>query len=156
MAIVAKNPEPRRRVLAALAWLPTLVCSGWSRLTRAARPDAAFAATNLDAAIKAIYGDQRLQADPRVTITIANFVDNGSIVPIEVAVAAPKVRAVAILAADNPVPLLSRYEFGAGTEAFIATRIKLARSTRVVAIAETEIGLLLAEHQVGVGKGGCQ
>ena len=156
VAIVATDPEPRRRVLATLALLPALVYGVWSRLARAARPAAAFAASDLDEAIKAMYGDQRLQADPRVAIAIANFVDNGAIVPIEVAITSPEVRAVTLLAADNPVPLLCRFEFGEGTLAFIATRIKLAKSTRVVAIAETGAGLLFAEHDVGVGKGGCQ
>lgn len=145
----------RRRLLQVIAAIPVFVAGAWPRRALAERPAAAFAAGNLAAAIQELYGDQPAQPDPRVSITVAGFVDNGAVVPIEVAVAAVAVRAIALFAADNPVPLLGRFEFGEHVEAFIGTRIKLAKSTRVVAIAETTAGLLVGERQVGVGKGGC-
>lgn len=152
------NPRQRirRRLLAAIGLFPGLVITLWPRLSRAVRPETAFSTPGVMAAIAALYGDQPLLPDDRVTITLANFVDNGAVVPIEVLVAAPEVRSLAIFAADNPVPLVARFEFGTGIEPFVGTRIKLARSTRVVAIAETAAGLLLGEREVGVGKGGCQ
>lgn len=156
LASPARPSSIRRRLLRAIVAIPALIAGGWSRLSRAERPAAAFAASNLDAAIKGLYGEQLTQADSRVSITVASFVDNGAVVPIEVAVSIIEVRAIALFAADNPVPLLGRFEFGERSEGFIGTRIKLAKSTRVIAIAETAAGLLIGERQVGVGKGGCQ
>jgi sulfur-oxidizing protein SoxY len=146
----------RRQLLAAIGLLPGLATFLWPRLARAARPKTAFSTPEIAAAITALYGDQPLLPDDRVAITLANFVDNGAVVPIEIQITAPGVRTLALFAADNPVPLVARFEFGAGTEPFVGTRIKLASSTRVIAIAETAAGLLVGEREIGVGKGGCQ
>lgn len=80
----------------------------------------------------------RLQMEP--------LVDNGHSVPVELALdAAPPAR-VTLFSERNPVALLAQFSFGplAG-RVEVSTRIRLATSQRVVAVAELPDGAVAVE-----------
>jgi sulfur-oxidizing protein SoxY len=82
----------------------------------------------------------------RVTLDIASLVENGNVVPLTVTVdspmtAAEHVTALAIFNERNPERDVARFELGprAG-RARVATRIRLATSQRLVAVAQMNDG----------------
>ena len=81
--------------------------------------------------------------------------ENGNTVPISVD--APGAVAITVLAAGNPTPGVAKFNFGAGSGAqTCSTRIRLAGTQDVIAVAEMADGSFSAAHQtVKVTIGGC-
>lgn len=126
---------PRRRLLAAGAAVPLALW--W-------RPAAADAA-ELEAAIRGFAGAVPVQAG-RVTLDIAPLVENGNAVPVTVGVdspmsAADHVKRIALFNERNPQREVAVFHLGprAG-RASVATRIRLATSQQLVALAEMSDG----------------
>ena len=126
-------------------------------------PHAAFAqeAQALDVAIKKAVGDAK-PAEGRITLTLPEIAENGNTVPFELAVQSPMsdadyVKAVHILAPGNPQPDVATYVFSpASGKAAVASRMRLARTQDVVALAEMSDGtVFLAKRTVKVTIGGC-
>jgi sulfur-oxidizing protein SoxY len=126
----------RRQVLlvgaAALAWQP-----GSAQLS--GNPAA------MQAAIAAFTGGQQL-ATGRVHLDIAPLVENGNTVPISVRVdsamtSADHVRRIALFTERNPQPEVAVFELSLlSGRAEVATRMRLATSQRVVALAQMNDG----------------
>ncbi len=114
---------------------------------RPAVPAQAPGGGGLAAAIASFTQGRPLTAG-RVTIEIAELVENGNAVPITVRVDSPMtagdhVRRIGLFNEKNPQNDIARFELGprAG-RAEVATRIRLATSQKVVAVAETSDGRL--------------
>lgn len=108
----------------------------------------------LAAAIRTFTGGAEPSAG-RVTLEIATLIDNGNAVPIAVAVdspmaAADHVRRIAVFNEKNPQPDVCVFTLGprAG-RASVSTRIRLATTQRLVAVAETSDGAFW-QHAVDV------
>jgi len=96
-------------------------------------------------AIRRIVGEAALQRG-RVTLDLPQLVENGNVVPLTVAVDSPMtetdhVKAIHIVNEKNPQPLVISVTLGprAG-RAKMSTRIKLADSQLIVALAEMSDG----------------
>jgi sulfur-oxidizing protein SoxY len=98
-----------------------------------------------DAAIKAFVGAASAQVG-RVAIEIASLVENGNTVPITVRVESPMteadhVKRIAIFCTQNPLPEIATFHLGpANGRALVATRIRLASTQPVTAIAQMSDG----------------
>jgi sulfur-oxidizing protein SoxY len=98
----------------------------------------------------------------RVELRLDDLADNGNQVPITVAVQSPMseadhVRAVHVVADGNPNPGVASFFFTprAG-RCEVGLRVRLAKSQRIYALAETSDGALwLAQRDVTVTVGGC-
>ena len=113
----------------------------------AATPGPAAAATQstMAAAIRAVVGDNRVNKG-KVKLDIPPLVENGNTVPCSVSVDSPMtpanhVRAIHVFNEKNPQPNVIGVHLGprAG-RASISTRIRLAASQKVLAIAELSDG----------------
>lgn len=111
---------------------------------------AAAAPDELTAAIQAWTGGAPLQSG-RVTLDIAPIVDNGNTVPLSVAVESPMtaadhVAAIALFNERNPQREIAVFTLGprAG-RARVATRIRLATSQKLVAVARLGDGSFHAQ-----------
>jgi len=76
-------------------------------------------------------------------------------VPITVSSTLPGTREILLLVDVNPQPLALRFAVPAGTEPFIATRIRMATSGTVYASVRADQGFFGAAHAVKVTVGGC-
>ena len=135
--------------LACLARVPEVLAAARGR------PDAAFAAEALDAALVALYGAASYPTSDRIRIGVAKLAENGAVVPVKVEVDLPHVEEIALFASRNPVPLVARFSFGPRTRPFVATRIKLKETSDVIAVVRTREGLSMARAAVAVTVGGC-
>ena len=90
-----------------------------------------------------------------ITIDAPEIAENGNTVPI--GVTAPGVVAVTLFADGNPLPAVATFKFGPlSASRSASTRIRLAKTQNVVAIAEMEDGSFQkASANVKVTIGGC-
>ena len=164
---MSKNTNTRRRhtrrtvmqgVLA--GGLATFSLAGTAPVSRARAADAskwpkdAFSQKTEAGAIKALYG-KTPEASDKVSLDAPEIAENGAVVPISVTTALPGVTSIAILAAGNPFPLAAHYLIPAGTSAAVANRLKLAKTTNVIALIEAGGKIYSATKEVKVTVGGC-
>lgn len=126
---------------------------GLGALALMALPVGASAAT-ADELIAEFTGGAAM-ADTGVTLTAPEIAENGNTVPIEVA--APGASVIMVLATGNPTPAAGTFTFGplAGARA-ASTRIRLAKTQKVIAIAKLEDGTFArTSADVKVTIGGC-
>lgn len=104
-----------------------------------------------DAAITALFGSRTINVG-RVSVTLPPISENGYSVPLVVAVESPMsasdhVVRIAVFSEKNPLPDVARFELGprAGI-ARVETRIRLAGSQRIRAVAEMSDGSLWTGH----------
>ncbi len=145
---------PTRRAVVAMAGLGGLAAALMPRLARA---DAAA----VEDAIKKLYGDKK-PAEGKIKLDLPQIAENGNTVPLTVTVDSPMtaedyVKAVHVWADGNPLPGLASFYFTpAAAKAVASTRLRLARTQNIVAIAETNKGELFAtKTEVKVTIGGC-
>jgi sulfur-oxidizing protein SoxY len=110
-------------------------------------PPAPAAATpaSMKAAIKTIVGEGALRKG-RIKLELPPLVENGNAVPLSVTVESPMtaadhVKAIHVFTEKNPQPYVASFHLGprAG-KASVSTRIRLADTQQVVAVAETSDG----------------
>ena len=146
----------RREVLAGMGAAGLVLATG-ALLPSGARADAAA----VDAEIKKLIGDKSL-AEGRITLDVPQIAENGNTVPISIAVDSPMtdqdyVKAVHVFAPGNPLPNVASFRFSpASGKALASTRMRLAKTQKVVAVAEMSDGSIYkAAAEIKVTIGGC-
>ena len=111
-------------------------------------------ATAADDAIAALTGGAELGAGA-ITLTAPEIAENGNTVPISVE--APGAVMVALFADGNPTPAVATFKFGPlNASRSASTRIRLAGTQNVVAVAQMEDGAFQkASANIKVTIGGC-
>jgi sulfur-oxidizing protein SoxY len=117
-------------------------------------PKGAFAQKTQAAAIKALYSATPEPSD-KVTLDAPEIAENGAVVPISVATTLPGVTAISIVVSENPFPLCAHYPIPPGTSAMVANRLKLAKTTNVIALVASGGKVFSASKEVKVTVGGC-
>ena len=125
-------------------------------------PVALSATADVDAAIQALIGDAEVKTDGRISLDLPEIAENGNTVPVAVTVDSPMtgddyVKSVHVFAADNPLPEVITFKFTpASGVASASTRMRLARTQMVVAVAELSDGSVIrTQREVKVTIGGC-
>jgi sulfur-oxidizing protein SoxY len=91
-----------------------------------------------------------------VTITGPDIAENGAAVPVAAATALPGVKRLLLLVEKNPAMLTALFDVSDAVEANISTRVKMAQSSNVFAVAMMADGkVLYAVKEVKVTLGGC-
>ena len=89
-----------------------------------------------------------------VRLDVPEIADNGGSVPVRVA--APGARRIALFADGNPRPGIAVFQFGKLVPPDARTRIRLAKSQTVIAVAEMADGTFRrASRKIAVTVGGC-
>jgi len=117
-------------------------------------PDAAFKQKGEVDTLKALYGKGAEPSD-KISLDAPEIAENGAVVPIAVATTLPGVTGIAILVLENPFTLAAAYKIPEGTEASVASRLKMAKTSKVVAVVEAGGKLYTATKEVKVTVGGC-
>jgi sulfur-oxidizing protein SoxY len=117
-------------------------------------PEDAFKQKSDSDAIKSLYG-KTVEPSDKVKLDAPEIAENGAVVPISVSSSLPDVTSISILVADNPNALAASYKIPAGTLPSVANRLKMAKTTNVIAIVEAGGKLYSATKEVKVTVGGC-
>src|SRR3954470_17545889 len=116
-------------------------------------PDEAFKQKSEADAIKALYG-KTAEASDKVKLDAPEIAENGGVVPISVTTTLDKVTSISFFVAENPSALAASYRIPEGTIPAVANRLKMAKTTNVVAIVEADGKLYSATKEVKVPVGG--
>jgi sulfur-oxidizing protein SoxY len=117
-------------------------------------PEEAFKQKNEADAIKALYGKTAEPSD-KVKLDAPEIAENGGVVPISVTTTLEKVASISFFVAENPNALAASYKIPDGTVPSVANRLKMARTSNVIAIVEADGKLYSATKEVKVTVGGC-
>jgi len=117
-------------------------------------PEDAFKQKGDADAIKALYGKTAETSD-KVKLDAPEIAENGAVVPITVSSTLADVTSISVLVAENPNALAASYKIPAGTLPSVASRLKMAKTTNVIAIVEAGGKLYSTVKEVKVTVGGC-
>jgi sulfur-oxidizing protein SoxY len=114
----------------------------------------AFDAKNLNEAIKGL-GGANTSNSTAITLEAPDIAENGAVVPVAVASTLPNVQQIAILVEKNPNALSGSFAVPAGTEPYVATRVKMAQTSNVYALVKSDGKWFVANKEIKVTLGGC-
>ena len=114
----------------------------------------AFEAKTLDETVKAL-GGAALTQSADISITAPDIAENGAVVPVAVTSKIPNTQNIYILVEKNLNSLSAGFGIPAGTEANVATRVKMAQTSNVHAVVKADNKFYVATKEVKVTLGGC-
>jgi len=134
-------------MLAAAGVLPAQAQGVWNK--------GAFEGKSIDDVIKGLGLPKPVESKD-IAFTAPDIAENGAVVPIAASTTLPGVKRIAFLVEKNPTTLAGVFEFSDAVETSVATRIKMAQTSNVLAVAIMDDGkVLYAQKEVKVTLGGC-
>jgi sulfur-oxidizing protein SoxY len=152
----------RSVVVSAGLWLPAIALLS-SRLAMAGAPvtSARDRSQHFEDEFKSLLG-AATPVEGKITLELPEIADNGNFVPVTITVDSPMtaddhVKAVYLLSTGNPVARVARFDLSPlNAKARVQSRIRLAKTQDVIALAELSNGTLaIATANVKVTIGGC-
>ena len=116
---------------------------------------AAFEAKDVGGALTAAMGTDQHSASADIKLKAPDIAENGAVVPVTVSSTMANVDAISIVATGNNQPLTSTYALTAACEPFVSTRIKMGKTSNVIAVVKADGKLYSATKEVKVTIGGC-
>ena len=126
---------------------PQAVVAAWN--------EKAFKAESVDDALAAAMGEASNTASDAIKIKAPEIAENGAVVPVSVSTDMADVESIALLAEGNNTPLIATFMLGEGAIADVSTRIKMGKTSDVIAIVKSGGKLHSARKSVKVTIGGC-
>ena len=118
-------------------------------------PAEAFKVKKREEALTQIYGTAELTSSAAVKLKAPDIAENGAVVPVSIDTDMDGVESIAIIVDNNPSPLTATFELGEGAIADVSTRIKMGKTSTVLAVVKAGGKLYSAEKEVKVTIGGC-
>lgn len=145
-----------RRNLCLLAVLATGVTGLLKPLIACAeRNSKAFTAETENDALARLFPGQQVETSDAIHIDVRDVIENGAVVPLTITTHLPATESITILVEKNPNPFIAKFNLGPGCSGFIATRIKMARPSDIIAIIQSRGKLYSTRKFVEVIAGGC-
>jgi sulfur-oxidizing protein SoxY len=126
---------------------PRAVMAAWAK--------DAFEAKDVGAAMTGSMGSADAADSDKIKLKAPDIAENGAVVPITVTSEIDGTTSMSILVAKNNTPLTSTYELGPTTEAYISTRVKMGKTSDVIAVVKAGGKLYSTKKEVKVTIGGC-
>jgi len=121
----------------------------------AAWPEGAFTAKNVQDAMSGIFGSADSTVSDDIKIKAPDIAENGAVVPVSISTKIGGTSKIAIIAEKNGAPLAASFSLSKGTKGFVSTRIKMGKTSDVIAIVEAGGKRYSARKNVKVTIGGC-
>ena len=116
---------------------------------------AAFEAKDVSGALTGAMGSDQHSASDSIKLKAPDIAENGAVVPVTVSTGMDNVEAISIVATANPSPLTSTYQLSSVCEGFVSTRIKMGKTSDVIAVVKAGGKLYSTSKEVKVTIGGC-
>jgi len=144
---------PRRAALQFLAAAAGLACGlpAWSAAATSRRRG--FEAEALEAVLQRV-GAAAATPSAAIQLQLPDVAEDGAAVQMSLNTTLPATRAL-ILVRKNRTPLVAEFDFPPGALPFVATRIKMAEDSEVLALVEADGRWYAARREVKVTLGGC-
>jgi len=121
---------------------------------QAASGDTRFKTENIDQILDQI-GAKDAKASKDIKLDTPEVASNGSMVPVEVQSDIPGTEYIALLADENPFPLLAEFDVLDGAVAYVSARIKMRKTSLVRAVVKANGQFYMVGNEVKVTIGGC-
>ena len=125
------------------------------RSVLAAWPQAAFEAKTVQDALKGVVGSDANTPSGDIAIKAPDIAENGAVVPVTIETKLSGIESITLLAETNGLPLAANFVMGSSAKGYIATRIKMGKTSDVIAVVKTSNGSFSARKNVKVTIGGC-
>ena len=125
------------------------------RAVLAAWPESSFAAKSIDGALEGLLGSVSTTDSSDIKIKAPDIAENGAVVPITISTSMSGVESITVMVSKNPAPLACNFNLGSNTEGFVSTRVKMGKTSDLVAIVKAGGKLHKAQKTVKVTIGGC-
>ncbi len=135
-----------------LVAVPSLI---FSREAYAAWPKKSFDIKDLNESVSSVYGHSNLEESSKVKLKAPEIAENGAIVPINVSTTLDNVESIMIFVENNPQPLSSGYKLTSLSEPSIGTRLKMGKTSNVMAAVKSGDKVYTSTQEVKVTIGGC-
>ncbi len=153
------NPNRRTLLKGTLAAGAAGIAAGIGILTPkavlAAWPKAAFEATDVNAALSSAHGSSSAADSGDIKLKAPDIAENGAVVPITVTSKIGGTNSISVLVPENNTPMAANFNLGSGAEGFVSTRIKMGKTSDVIAVVKADGKLFSTKKQVKVTIGGC-
>jgi sulfur-oxidizing protein SoxY len=126
---------------------PRMALAAWSK--------EAFEAKDVNAALSGLFGSSDLTGSDKIKIKAPDIAENGAVVPVSVTTDISGAESISIIAEKNAAPLSANFVLGPGTEGYVSTRIKMGKTSSVIAVVKAEGKLFSTGKEVKVTIGGC-
>lgn len=137
-------------------WLALLAITSLPvKLLAAAWPQKTFSSTAASDAMVALLGTDVATPTDKIDLNLPQIAENGAVVPIVIDTTLQDVELIAIVVTNNPRPMAATFEIPPGTLPKLATRIKMGKTSEVMAVVKTNDGIYSATREVKVTIGGC-
>jgi sulfur-oxidizing protein SoxY len=123
--------------------------------TLAAWSKAAFEAKNVDDALTAQLGSSSMSTSKKIKLKAPDIAENGAVVPITVTSNISGTETISLLVPKNAQPMTATFTLGANAKGYVSTRIKMGKTSDVIAVVKAGGKLYSAKKQVKVTIGGC-
>ena len=135
-----------------LATVPTLIAT---KKAYASWPKKSFDITDLGESIKSVYGHNDTTETTKVKLKAPDIAENGAIVPINIKTSLKNVESIMLFIENNPQPLSSGYNLTSKAVPSIGTRVKMGKTSNVIAAVKSDGKVYTASKEVKVTIGGC-
>ena len=125
------------------------------RQVLAAWPKGAFDAKSVEDAMNGLFGNASTTASGNIKIKAPDIAENGAVVPVSVTTSIAGASAIAIIAEKNGTPLAANFELAANAKGDISTRIKMSKTSDVIAVVKAGGKMYSTRKNVKVTIGGC-
>ena len=113
-------------------------------------PQQAFFSESIADVLRTYFSGMKPEASDLIQLKIPSLAENGAVVPVNVATDIKQVEAIAIIVQQNPFPLSAVHEFREQSLPFLSLRLKLAESSKVMALVYSQNRLYMKEKFVEV------
>ena len=135
-----------------LVAIPSLIVS---KKAYATWPKKSFDIKDLTESVSSVYGHSNLEESSKVKLKAPEIAENGAIVPINVSTTLDNVESIMIFVENNPQPLSSGYKLTSLSEPSIGTRLKMGKTSNVMAAVKSGDKVYTSTQEVKVTIGGC-
>jgi sulfur-oxidizing protein SoxY len=123
--------------------------------TLLAWPEKAFDAKSTDDVMKALFGGGNVTDSSDIVLNAPDIAENGRVVPISVSTTLSGVENISVIVEENPAPLVASFDLGPGAVPDVSTRIKMGKTSNVIAVVKADGNLYSTQKEVKVTIGGC-
>jgi len=102
-----------------------------------------------------MFGGDKMETSDAIKIKAPDIAENGAVVPVTVSSSIANIESISILVSHNATPLVASFDLDKEADAFVSTRIKMGKTSDVVAVAKVGDKLYRASKEVKVTIGGC-
>ena len=114
----------------------------------------AFKNPKMDDSMNELFGSNATTPSGEVKLKAPDIAENGAVVPIEISTSL-KADRIAFMVKENPNPLAIVADIPAGTQPTVKTRVRMGKTTQVMAVVSADGKLYTASKEVKVTIGGC-